>query len=96
MLAAEPEEESHVFRETIKATPETYYRVEVSAVNHENVTGEPEVRTLQAPAGGKIKVFIQSFGTDRPEQTVQTQMLQNNASGLSLHCLPLIQQILDT
>ena len=43
-----------MFNETIDVTPETYYRVEVSAVNHENVTGEPEVRTVQAPAGGKI------------------------------------------
>ena len=95
MLAAKPEEEGHVFSETINATPDTYYRVEVSAVNHENVTGEPEVRTLQAPAGGKIKVFIH-FGTSRPKQTMQTKMLQNVASDLGLHCLPLIQQILDT
>ena len=46
-------------------------------------------------------VFTICIRTDRPEQTVQTQMRrrrtqQNAASHLGLHCLPLIQQFLDT
>ena len=41
---------------------------------------------------GDFTVITLSIGTDMPEQTVDLdQMLQNVASDLVLHCLPLVQ-----
>ena len=44
-----------------------------------------------------VTVFTPSTQTDRPKQTVQTQIRQENAaSDLGLHCVFPIQQFLDT